>query len=126
MLFCVFGEMFKNTIFIEHLRVTEKILQSSYLKWIFLSKKITRRLRKWLKNQCGSGKRSFWKLILTMVIFVISQGNEAGLGMESVILKEWEVISLTFLLSSWKGKSTSKSSFVRFSHSISDNPTVRF
>ena len=32
MLFCVFGEMFKNTIFIEHLRVTEKILQSSYLK----------------------------------------------------------------------------------------------
>ena len=126
MLFYVFSEMFKNTIFIEHLRVTEKIVRRSYLKWIFLSKKITQRLRKWLKNQCGNGKRYFWKLILIMVIFVICQGNEVGLGMESVVLKEWEVISLTFLLSSWKGRSTSKSTFVRFSHSISDNPTVRF
>ena len=48
-----------------------------------------------------------------MAIFFISQGNEGGLGKGCIILRKWEVISLTFGLSSWKGKSTSCKTFVK-------------
>ena len=102
-----------------YLRWNEKILRRSYLKWIFLFMKITRTSRKWLKHLYGTGKGLSWKLILIIVIFVISQGNVRGLGIGCVILKKWAIISLTFVVSSWKGKSTSGKTFVRFSHSIS-------
>ena len=61
-----------------------------------------------------------------MVIMIVSSlGYEGGMGIEYEMLQEWTVSFLTFGLSSWKGKSTSGKSFVKFSHSITDKPTVR-
>ena len=54
-----------------------------------------------------------------MVIFVNGKGYDEGLGKGYVTEQEWVVIFLTFLLSSWKG------TFVRFSHSIFDNPIIK-
>ena len=54
-----------------------------------------------------------------MVIFVTGKGYDERLGKGYVTEQEWVVIFLTFQLSSWKG------TFVRFSHSIFDNPIIK-
>ena len=88
----------------------EKILQRSHLKWILLSIKITQRSRKSLPLFYPLPSHIFLTLLKNVIKLAFMQPLFRFCTCSPVI-------SLTFRLSSWKGKFTLGKNFVRFSQS---------